>query len=307
MRDGGWGPLLGMRRGASYGRGGKERAKHRGGEREAADRRQRLPRPATPSGPHQAWPSRPRPASSPPSRPAGTPAPPGCCSRCAWDTHGSRPPCRTLPPPASSPRQPRLAPLLPAGPEAHPPGKAAAAAAAVAAAAAAGAGAEVTEAAGAAADPPARRLQSALQRTESWPPGPGPGCGRPGPGVSGPRPPRAAAAAAPPTSGTSSVHVHTPPSWVRGELVAPAGAAYLNEGAGTRAGPGGASPSPSPSGADPRAGSRALEDAAPEMAHALGPGGSLPGELLELLKKPGLGGFASFPWLSSQKNKRELG
>lgn len=201
-------------------------------EREAADRRQRLPRPATPSGPHQAWPSRPRPASSPPSRPAGTRAPPGCCSRCAWGTHGSRPPCTTLPLPASSPRQPLRAPLRPAGPEAHPPGKAAAAAEAVAAAAAAGAGAEMTEAAGAAADPPARRLQSALQRTESWPRGPGPGCGRPGPGLSGPRPPRAAAAAAPPTSGTSSVHVHTPPSWVRGELDAPAGAAYLNEGAG---------------------------------------------------------------------------
>lgn len=222
------------------GKGRSERSTEE--EREAADRRQRLPRPATPSGPHQAWPSRPRPASSPPSRPAGTRAPPGCCSRCAWGTHGSRPPCTTLPLPASSPRQPLRAPLRPAGPEAHPPGKAAAAAEAVAAAAAAGAGAEMTEAAGAAADPPARRLQSALQRTESWPRGPGPGCGRPGPGLSGPRPPRGAAAAAPPTSGTSSVHVHTPPSWVRGELDAPAGAAYLNEGAG----PGRARPGPLP-------------------------------------------------------------
>lgn len=72
-------------------------------------------------------------------------------------------------------------------------------------------------------------------------------------------------------------------------------------------GPVGPDPGPSPTGADPRAGSRALEEAALEAAHALGPGGSLPGELLELLKKPGLDGFTSLPWLSSQKNKKESG
>lgn len=183
-------------------------------------------RPATPSGPHQARPSsQARPTFSPPSRPAGTRAPPGCCSRCVWGTHGSRPLCRTLPPPASSLRQSHRALLRPAGPGARPPGKAAAAEAAAAAAAAA-----ITEAAEVAAALPGCRLQLALRRAQSWPPDPGPDRG-----YSGPLLPLAAAAATPPTSGTSSVHVHTPPSWVRGELDAPAGDVYLNEGAEPRA------------------------------------------------------------------------
>ena len=195
--------------------GGGVPSPERAGERAAAQRkreaRPRLPRPPGVRG-GQACP----PGASPLARPAGTPAPPGCCSRCAWDTRGSRPPGRTLPPPASSPRQPRRALLRPAGPETRPRGTAAAAAAeaaaaeVAAAAAAAAAATEMTEAAG--ADPAARRLPAALRGEEGCSPGPGPGRGHPGPGFSARRPPRAAAAAAPPPSGTSSVHVHTPPS-----------------------------------------------------------------------------------------------
>lgn len=255
-------------------------------EAAAAARHPRLPgRRHPPARTRLGPPPQARPTSSPPSRPAGTRAPPGCCSRCVWGTHGSRPPGRTLPPPASSLRQSHRAPLRPAGPGARPPRKATAAVAAAAAEAAAAAAAAITEAAEAAVGRPGCRLHLALGRAQSWSPDPGPDRDH-----SGPLLPRAAAAATPPTSGTSPVHVHTPPSWVRGELDAPAGDVYLNEGAEPRAWAGVAPPQRAVDsgvrGGVKSSGGCAAKEGPTPWTRLAGKWIAFPEELLELLRKP---------------------